>query len=337
MSSSLTDTMLRPLRDLRISVTDRCNFRCRYCMPAEIFGENYEFLPRKDILSFEEIHQLASIFASIGVEKLRLTGGEPLLRRDLDSLINHLSSIHGIKDIAMTTNGSLLTKLSQRIKDAGLNRVTVSLDASDPDIFEKMNGTNLGPQKVLNGIESALNAGLGVKLNTVIKKGMNECQILPITKFAYDLGIPVRFIEYMDTGNVTGWNLDEVVSSENILNTLKPHFSLTPRPAHVLGETSVNHTCASKPGFEVGFISSITKPFCAECNRARLSADGKIFHCLFASDGYSIKDALRSGASEQELRALISQKWSKRDDRYSQIRGDETTQRIKAEMSYLGG
>jgi len=282
MSKEVTDKRGRPLRDLRISVTDRCNFRCRYCMPVEVFGAGYQFLPRKEILRFGEIEQLAKRFVSLGVRKLRLTGGEPLLRRDLIELVARLAKIEGVDDIAMTTNAALLAKHAVGLKEAGLHRVTVSLDALDKEIFGQMNGVGVGPEKVIAGIEAALDAGLGVKVNAVIKKGLNDSEALPLAEFARERKIPVRMIEYMDTGNVNGWELDEVAPSHDLLTQIREKMDLQP-VKRKLGETAERYAIEGEDGFEVGFISSVTKPFCNACNRARLSADGKIFTCLFAS------------------------------------------------------
>lgn len=336
MNAEVKDKRGRPLRDLRISVTDRCNFRCRYCMPVEVFGSGYQFLPRKEILRFGEIERLAQKFVDLGVRKLRLTGGEPLLRRDLADLVARLAKIAGVDDIAMTTNAALLSKHAMSLKEAGLHRVTVSLDALDSEIFGEMNGVGVGPEKVIAGIDAALDVGLGVKVNAVIKKGVNDSEALVLAEFARARKIPVRMIEYMDTGNVNGWKLDEVAASHDLLEHLRKEMDLRP-VQRGLGETAERYAIEGEDGFEVGFISSVTKPFCNACNRARLSADGKIFTCLFASQGLDIKELLRAGASDEELDKVLSNLWVARNDNYSEQRSELTEGLPKAEMSYLGG
>lgn len=336
MSKDVKDKRGRALRDLRISVTDRCNFRCRYCMPVEVFGAGYEFLPRAEILRFGEIERLAQRFVNLGVRKLRLTGGEPLLRRDLTNLVERLANIEGVEDIAMTTNAALLAKHAVNLKVAGLDRVTVSLDAIDAEIFGEMNGVGVGPDKVIGGIDAALEAGLGVKVNAVIKKGVNDTEVLALAEFARERKIPVRMIEYMDTGNVNGWKLDEVAASHDLLEQLRKEMDLQPVERE-LGETAERYAIEGEEGFEVGFISSVTKPFCNACNRARLSADGKIFTCLFASQGLDVKELLRDGASDADLDKVLGNLWSVRNDNYSEQRSELTEGLPKAEMSYLGG
>lgn len=331
----LTDAFTRPLRDLRISVTDRCNFRCRYCMPSEVFGAGYQFLPKDEILRFGEIEQLARMLVRFGVKKLRLTGGEPLLRRDLSVLIEMLTQIEGVEDIAMTTNGVLLTRHAESLKASGLERVTVSLDAIDSEIFGQMNGVGAKSEKVIEGIDAALSAGLGVKVNAVIKKGVNEQEVVPLVNFAKSRGIPVRFIEYMDTGTTNQWQLGEVVPTADLLATLQQSFELQPKEPKSAGETAVRYGLGDETSFEVGFISSVTKPFCQSCNRMRLSADGKLYNCLFAATGLDIKSMLREG-KVAELENSISAFWHTRDDRYSVLRAEGVTQ-PKQEMSYMGG
>lgn len=333
----VTDTLSRPLRDLRISVTDRCNFRCRYCMPAEIFGEGYEFLPKPEILTLEEIARFARIFCSLGVEKLRLTGGEPLLRRGLPDLITMLSEIPGEQDIAMTTNATLLARYAKKLKAAGLHRVTVSLDALDAEVFGQMNGTGASPDRVIEGIDAALEYGLGVKVNTVVQKGVNEAEILPLAEFARDRGVTLRFIEFMDTGNTNGWKLDQVVPYADMLDELQQHFALEPIGSNYPGETARRFRYQDLPDQEIGFITSVSQPFCRDCNRVRLSADGQIFTCLFASQGHDLKTALRDGASDDEIIDLIRAVWSVRSDRYSEIRSEIGGTQRKPEMSYIGG
>jgi len=331
------DTFSRPLRDMRISVTDRCNFRCRYCMPAEIFGQGYDFLPKPEILTLEEIVQLARIVCAMGVEKLRLTGGEPLLRRGLHDLVAMLSEIPGERDLAMTTNGTMLARYAKKLKVAGLDRVTISLDALDPKTFAYMNGVGASPERVMEGIDSALEHGLGVKLNSVIQKGVNDQEILALAEFARERGVTLRYIEFMDTGNTNGWKLDQVVPFTEMVQTLHQHFPLEPMEPTRLGETARRFRYKDFPDQEIGFITSVSRPFCSDCNRIRLSADGHLYTCLFASQGHDIKTALRSGASHEELVKLISQIWSVRDDRYSELRSEIGGTHIKPEMSYIGG
>ncbi|NOY00950.1 MAG: GTP 3',8-cyclase MoaA [Verrucomicrobia bacterium] len=333
---AVSDQFKRPLRDLRISVTDRCNFRCRYCMPAEVFGPDYEYLPREDILDYEEITRLAKVFLSLGVRKLRITGGEPLLRRDLPELISQLSALDGLEDLALTTNGTALAKQAVALKQAGLQRVTVSLDALDADVFAQMNGINASPEKVLEGIEAAKEAGLVIKINSVVQRGVNETEILPLVQYAAEHELIVRFIEYMDTGAAHGWNLEKVVPSNELLEHLKQHFELKPLPQNHPGETSVRYGIADSSA-EVGFISSVTQPFCTNCSRARLTADGHLFTCLFAPNGHDIKGLLREGASDDELANRIGEIWGLRSDRYSEIRSQATPSQARPEMSYLGG
>ncbi len=330
------DKLNRPLRDLRISVTDRCNFRCRYCMPVEVFGADYAFLPREEILRFSEIEKIAQQFVYLGVRKIRLTGGEPLLRRDLAELVSCLARIPGVEDLAMTTNAALLEKYADNLKFAGLQRVTVSLDALDSEVFGKMNGIGASAERVVAGIDAALAAGMGVKVNAVIKRGVNDHEALALAEFARERAISMRYIEYMDTGNVNGWKLDEVVPSQELLETLKleiPLMAAKRKP----GETAQCYKIEGENGFEIGFISSVTQPFCSGCNRARLSADGKIFTCLFASEGVDVKQWIREGVSDEELRERISNLWKKRNDQYSLSRSSLTEHLPKAEMSYLGG
>ena len=334
---SFIDTLSRPLRDIRISVTDRCNFRCRYCMPAEVFGENYAFLPKPDILSLEEIAKLARVFCGLGVEKIRLTGGEPLLRRGMPELVSMLADIPGERDLAMTTNGTILAKYAKKLKVAGLDRVTISLDALDPKIFAHMNGVGATADRVIEGIGAALEYGLGVKVNSVIQKGVNEDQVLPLAEFAREMGVTLRFIEFMDTGNTNGWKLDQMVPYTEMVQQLHQHYPLEPlEPMHV-GETARRFRYKDFPEQEIGFITSVSKPFCADCNRIRLSADGHLYTCLFASQGHDIKTALRAGAGDDELVDMIRSIWTVRDDRYSEIRSDIGDTHIKPEMSYIGG
>lgn len=331
----LLDQLGRPLRDLRISVTDRCNLRCTYCMPAEVFGPDYAFLPREELLTFEEIERLARVFVDLGVRKLRLTGGEPTLRRNLPELITRLVHIEGVQDVAMTTNGLLLPRLAPELRAAGLHRVTVSIDSLDPAIFGQMNGLNVSPQRVLNGIEAALRAGLKVKINTVVKRGVNDAGLRELWLGLRELGA-VRFIEFMDVGNHNGWNLDSVVPSGEVLARLGEPFS--PVNPDYRGEVAARYVDGS--GHEVGLISSVSAPFCGDCSRARLSAVGVLYTCLFAGIGTDLRAPLRAGATDGELTALVSSVWAARRDRYSEERGEITRTRKKGqkvEMSHIGG
>ncbi|GAA4020691.1 GTP 3',8-cyclase MoaA [Deinococcus rubellus] len=337
-SPFLTDALGRPLRDLRISVTDRCNLRCTYCMPGEIFGADYAFLPREELLSFEEIERLARLFVRLSVQKLRLTGGEPLLRRDLPQLIEQLSRIEGVHDIAMTTNGLLLPRLAASLKAAGLQRVTVSLDALDPQVFGQMNGLGVQPERVMAGIEAALTVGLGVKINTVVQRGVNDGALLELWRALRGKAV-VRFIEFMDVGNHNGWNMSQVVPSREVIARLADGGEpLRPLDAHYQGEVAARY--ADAEGFEAGVISSVTAPFCGDCSRARLSAVGQLYTCLFATQGSDLRAPLRAGASDDALLDLIGGIWSVRRDRYSEERGELSAARQqgqKIEMSHIGG
>ncbi len=330
----MQDKRGRGLRDLRISVTDRCNFRCRYCMPVEVFGPGYSFLPKDELLSYEEIVRLVTVLVPLGVEKVRLTGGEPLLRRGLADLVAMIAAVEGVKDLAMTTNGVLLAHHAEELALAGMNRVTVSLDAIDPAIFAKMNGTGAKVERVISGIMAAKNFGLPVKVNAVIQRGVNEGEILPLARWAQEIAVNLRFIEYMDVGETNGWNMAEVVGGEEILRILGTEFELEPKKAAYRGEVAVNWRHACGEG-EIGLIRSVTAPFCADCQRLRVSADGKIFTCLFAENGHDLRGILRSGGGDGVLASAISGIWGIRDDRYSELRGSVAMK--KAEMSYLGG
>lgn len=306
-------------------------------MPAEIFGENYDFLPKPEILTLEEIARLAGLFCQMGVRKLRLTGGEPLLRRGMHDLVAMLAEIPGDRDIAMTTNGTILARYAKKLKAAGLDRVTISLDALDPVIFGHMNGMGASPKRVMEGIDSALEHGLQVKVNSVIQKGVNDGEILPLAEFARQRGVTLRFIEFMDTGNTNGWKLDQVVPYTDMVRELHSHFPLHPlEPTH-LGETARRFRYKDFPDQEIGFITSVSQPFCRDCNRIRLSADGHLFTCLFAAQGHDIKTSLRAGASDAELVQLVQKLWAVRDDRYSELRSELGGTQIKPEMSYIGG
>lgn len=333
----ITDRLSRPLRDLRLSVTDQCNFRCVYCMPAEVFGPNFRFLAEDQLLTVDEMALLAECFVELGVEKIRLTGGEPLLRRDLDALIGRLSVIPGLRDVALTTNGIHLVKWAKRLKAAGLKRVNVSLDALDDDIFRKMNGIGVGASPVLKGIEAARKAGLGVKVNMVVKKGWNDSQIVPMAAYFKELGIPLRFIEFMDVGTTNGWDFSHVVTKKEIYEQVHAMHPLEPVEHEYFGEVASRYRYVGT-NVEVGFIASVTEAFCQSCTRARISADGKLYTCLFAANGVSLKDKLRVGAGKEELKALITAIWNRRTDRYSEERTAETAkQQRKIEMSYIGG
>jgi len=303
-------------------------------MPVEIFGAGYAFMPREELLTFEEIAELVRCLVPLGIEKVRLTGGEPLLRRGLEDLVAELAAIEGVKDIAMTTNGVLLAHHAEALALAGLKRVTVSLDAMDREIFGKMNGVGAKVERVLAGIEAAKVFGLPVKVNSVIQRGVNECEILPLARWALESGVDLRYIEYMDVGETNGWKMDEVVSGSEILAELAKEFPLTPRAPAYRGEVAA-HWCHEGSEREIGLIRSVTQPFCADCQRVRLSADGKIFTCLFAAKGHDLRGILRSGLPAEDLQQAVRGIWTARHDRYSEERGQVA--RPKAEMSYLGG
>ncbi|MEC9089757.1 MAG: GTP 3',8-cyclase MoaA [Candidatus Thermoplasmatota archaeon] len=327
----LIDTRGRPLRDLRISVTDRCNMRCRYCMPRELFGSDFPFLDRLDILTYEEIDRIASIFISLGVEKIRLTGGEPLLRRNLHELISMLS-LHDV-EIAMTTNGVLLPRYAPALSAAGLDRVTVSLDAIDEATFAAITDSGHTVAAVMAGIEAAESVGLGpIKINTVVKRNSNEAELIDLVERFSSRDIAVRFIEYMDVGSTNGWDMDDVVSAQEIREMLGDIESIEPSRR---GDVAKRYRLPN--GSEVGFITSVTEPFCGDCTRARLSANGHLYTCLFASEGLDLLTPLRDGASDEELTSLIVNCWTNREDRYSEIRSEETNIDKRVEMSYIGG
>jgi cyclic pyranopterin phosphate synthase len=332
----LRDRLGRPLRDLRISVTDRCNFRCVYCMPKEVFGRDYVFLPRRELLSFEELERLARILAAHGVRKVRLTGGEPLLRRDLEVLVGKLARIPGL-DLTLTTNGSLLAPKAQALAHAGLRRVTVSLDSLDDDVFRAMNDVDFPVTRVLAGIEAAQAAGLGpVKVNAVVKRGVNEDGVVAMASAFRGTGVILRFIEYMDVGATNGWRLADVVPAAEIVDAIDGEFPLEPVEAAYRGEVARRYRYRDGAG-EIGVIASVTQPFCRDCTRARLSADGKLYTCLFATRGHDLRARLRSGASDETLAAELAALWSGRTDRYSELRTENTPRLSKVEMSYIGG
>ena len=347
-SGTVSDRLGRPLRDLRISVTDRCNFRCSYCMPKELFGKDYAFLPHSSLLSFEEITRLTRLFVAHGVGKIRLTGGEPLLRKNVEELIAQLSELRTpdgrALDLTLTTNGSLLARKAQALKDAGLQRVTVSLDALDDAIFRRMNDVDFPVADVLRSIERAMQVGLGpVKINMVVKRGTNDHEIVRMARRFRGTGAVLRFIEYMDVGASNGWRMDEVLPSSAVIRLLQAEFALEPMQAHAAGETAQRWRYADGQG-EIGVISSVTQAFCGECNRARLSTEGKLFLCLFATHGHDLRALLRGGCSDAQIAAAIAPIWQGRDDRYSELRsalprehGADAPAPKRVEMHYIGG
>ncbi len=341
MAPPVADTLGRPLRDLRISVTDRCNFRCVYCMPKEIFGSDFAFLPRDQILTFEEITRLARAFVELGVEKLRITGGEPLVRRDLPNLVAMLAGLRTPDgrqlDLTLTTNGSALRALARPLRDAGLGRLTVSLDSLDDAVFRAMNGVEFPVERVLDGIVAAVEAGFRpIKINMVVRRGMNEASVLPMARRARADGHVLRLIEYMDVGTTNGWRLDEVVPAAEILATIDAEMPLEPAPPAYRGEVAGRWRYRDGSG-EVGVIASVTRPFCGDCTRARISAEGVLYTCLFSAGGRDLRALLRGGASNEEIGAAIASVWRVRDDRYSEIRSSETAGRPKVEMFAIGG
>ncbi len=336
-AARLTDQLGRPIEDLRVSVTDRCNLRCRYCMPREVFGADYTFLDRAELLSFEELARVCAVFASLGVTKLRVTGGEPLLRRDLPELIAQLTAIDGIADIALTTNGILLPQLAGRLADAGLRRITVSLDALDDDTFRAVADTPQPVDAVLAGIDAALAAGLTpVKVNTVLQRGVNDHQLEPLAAFGRDTGAIVRFIEFMDVGTTNGWKRDGVVPAAEVIDRLAARWPIEPVDPIKPGEVAERYRYADGAG-EVGVIASVTRPFCRTCTRARLSAVGELFTCLFAAEGHDLRALVRGGASDAELRDAIAGVWRARTDRASELRAADGLTGPRVEMSYIGG
>jgi cyclic pyranopterin phosphate synthase len=332
---ALTDTRARAMRDLRISVTDRCNFRCVYCMPREVFDSNYRFLPHEAILSFEEIARLARVFVGLGVQKIRLTGGEPLVRRHLHRLVEMLAGL--AVEITLTTNGSLLAAQAKALARAGLHRVTVSLDSLDDATFRAMNDADFPVAKVIEGIDTAAAEGLGpVKINMVVKRGINDREIVPMAQRWRGTGHIVRFIEYMDVGSTNGWRMDDVVPSAEVVRRISEHWPLQALDPNYAGEVAERWRYADAAG-EVGVISSVTQAFCSSCTRMRLSTEGSLFTCLFAQSGHDLKRLLRGGASDDTLRNEIAAVWQRRADRYSEIRTADTAKTRKVEMSYIGG
>ena len=333
---TLTDKLNRPLRDLRISVTDRCNFRCVYCMPKEVFGSDYHFLDRKEVLTFEEIARLARIFVSHGVQKIRLTGGEPLVRKGLPLLVKMLAEIPGL-DLTLTTNGSLLERQAKALKDAGLNRVSVSLDSLDNEVFKAMNDVDFPVDRVIQGMDAAAGVGLNpIKVNMVVKRGLNEDSILPRARYFREKGYILRFIEYMDVGHTNGWRMDDVVPAAEIIRRISAEMPLEPLDPNYTGEVAERWRYKDGGG-EVGVIASVTQAFCRTCNRARLSAEGKLYTCLFAVHGHDLRDLMRNGASDEEISKTIGRVWNVRTDRYSELRSENTGNLPKVEMSHIGG
>ena len=335
-SPAAHDRLGRALRDLRISVTDRCNFRCVYCMPKEVFGKDYPFLERKEILSFEEIARLARIFRDLGIEKIRLTGGEPLVRRNIEQLVEMLSAIPGL-DLTLTTNGSLLKQKARALKSAGLKRVTVSLDSLDDAVFRRMNDVDFPVMRVLEGIDAAAAAGLApVKINMVVKRGENEQSILPMARHFRGSGHVLRFIEYMDVGHTNGWRMDDVVTAREIIGMIDAEAPLETVDPNYHGEVAERWRYRDGSG-EIGVIASVTQAFCRDCTRIRLSTDGKLFTCLFATTGHDLRALLRGEAADGDIKTVISGIWNRRTDRYSEIRTANTEKLQKIEMSYIGG
>ncbi|MBI4193746.1 MAG: GTP 3',8-cyclase MoaA [Betaproteobacteria bacterium] len=330
------DQLGRALHDLRISVTDRCNFRCVYCMPKEVFGRDHQFLERRELLTFEEITRLARIFTRHGVGKIRLTGGEPLVRRNLEELIAMLAAVPGL-DLTLTTNGSLLKQKTRALRDAGLKRITVSLDSLDDETFMRMNDVDFPVARVLEGIEAAAAAGFApIKINMVVKRGMNEAGILPMARFFRERGHILRFIEYMDVGHTNGWRMDDVVTAREIVERINAEMPLEPADPNYRGEVARRWRYRDGSG-EIGVIASVTQAFCRDCTRVRLSTEGKLYTCLFATGGHDLRSLLRGGASDDEIDAAIRAIWAKRSDRYSEIRTAQTAKLEKIEMSYIGG
>jgi len=332
----LVDTRARPLRDLRISVTDRCDFRCVYCMPKEVFGRDFEFLRRSELLTFEEVTRIAGVAAGLGVQKLRLTGGEPLLRRDIERLVAMLTAIDGIDDVAMTTNGSLLARKARALADAGLRRVTVSLDSLDNEVFGAVNDVDFPVERVLEGIDAAAAAGLPVKVNMVVKRGLNDGSVLDMAGHFRGTGHVLRLIEYMDVGTTNGWQMDDVVPAAELIEAIDAAWPVEPVEPAYPGEVANRYRYRDGAG-EIGVIASVTQPFCHDCSRARLSAEGRLYTCLFAATGHDLRRRLRSGAGDEELEAFLRRLWGRRADRYSELRTAETSQRPKVEMSHIGG
>ena len=333
----ILDKFRRPLRDLRVSVTDRCNFRCPYCMPAEIYGERYQFLPRNDLLTFEEITRIVNITVGMGVKKVRITGGEPLVRQDVEKLVSMISRINGVEDLAMTTNAYLLSGMAQTLKDAGLHRITVSMDSVDDDVFQKMNGRGFGTAKVMNGIDSAKRAGFNpIKINAVVQKGINDHTLVDLAKWCRDNGHIPRFIEYMDVGTLNEWKLDEVFPAGEIVRIIGEKLPVEKLDPAYVGEVARRYRYLDDKG-EFGVISSVTEPFCGDCTRLRLSPEGRIVTCLFAETGTDLREPMRNGATDEQVLDIIQGTWRIREDRYSEGRTTMTEGRRKVEMYHIGG
>jgi cyclic pyranopterin phosphate synthase len=336
----MLDNLQRPLRDLRISVTDRCNFRCTYCMPKEIFGRDYPFLPRTELLTFEEIARLVRVFVGLGVSKARITGGEPLVRRNVEELIRLLATqeypIGNLTDITLTTNGARLAEKATALRDAGLQRVTVSLDSLDDATFSRMNGVDFPVERVLEGIAAAIDAGLPVKVNMVVQRGVNDHSIVSMARHFHGTGCILRFIEYMDVGTTNGWRLADVVPAAEIVRMIDAEMPLEPLEPNYTGEVALRYRYKDGGG-EIGIIASVTQPFCRDCTRARLSAEGSLYTCLFAAEGHDLRTLLRSGASDVDIEQAVRRIWGGRVDRYSEIRTSHTAKLPKVEMSRIGG
>lgn len=335
--NAIVDQLGRPIRDLRISVTDRCNFRCTYCMPKEIFGDDFQFLAKNELLSFEEIERLARIFAQLGVKKLRLTGGEPLMRRNLPELIQKLNHIEGIEDIGLTTNAVLLGQYAQPLYDAGLRRLNISLDALDPELFGQINGRGISPELVLKNIQKAQDIGFTIKVNMVVQKGVNESQIVPMAAYFKERNITLRYIEFMDVGNDNGWSFEKVVTKKEIYDMLSAEYDMEPAEEDYYGEVAKRYRYTGTDA-QVGFITSVSESFCSTCTRSRLSSEGKLYTCLFASDGFDLRELIRSDKTDEELFEAIATVWRGRKDRYSDERTEQTVKnRKKISMNYIGG
>ncbi|CUY01647.1 GTP 3',8-cyclase MoaA [Staphylococcus epidermidis] len=340
MKALIQDKLGRPIRDLRISVTDRCNFRCDYCMPKEIFGDDYTFLPKNELLTFEELTRISKIYAQLGVKKIRITGGEPLLRRNLYKLVEQLNLIDGIEDIGLTTNGLLLKKHGKNLYQAGLRRINVSLDAIEDNVFQEINNRNIKASTILEQIDYAISIGFEVKVNVVIQKGVNDNQIIPMIDYFKNKNIEVRFIEFMDVGNDNGWNFNKVVTKEEMLNMIEQHFEISPVTPKYYGEVAKYFQHKDNDA-QFGLITSVSESFCSTCTRARLSSDGKFYGCLFASsEGFDVKALIRSGATDDDLKAQFKRLWSIRNDQYSDKRTMQTIEnnrKKKINMNYIGG
>lgn len=340
MKEVIQDKLGRPIRDLRISVTDRCNFRCDYCMPKEIFGDDYTFLPKNELLTFEELIRISKIYAQLGVKKIRITGGEPLLRRNLYKLVEQLNLIDGIEDIGLTTNGLLLKKHGKNLYQAGLRRINVSLDAIEDNVFQEINNRNIKASTILEQIDYAVSIGFEVKVNVVIQKGVNDNQIIPMIDYFKNKNIEVRFIEFMDVGNDNGWNFNKVVTKEEMLNMIEQHFEISPVAPKYYGEVAKYFRHKDNDA-QFGLITSVSESFCSTCTRARLSSDGKFYGCLFASsEGFDVKALIRSGATDDDLKAQFKRLWSIRNDQYSDKRTMQTIEnnrKKKINMNYIGG